>query len=569
MPNKVVVIGLDGATFDLLEPWIETGRLPTFQRLLQSGTAGRLASVVPPLTPSAWASFMTGKNPGKHGIYYFVGKDRVTGREVPVNAALRAGKTLFELLSEAGRTVVVLNVPTTYPPQRVNGVMISDFLTPKGRRDFTFPPTLADELEAKFGPYPLYLRTPLFSANISDATIEAFLAELHEEVGAKFAIAHHLMDRYEPDFAMLHLWGTDRVQHELWNLIDPQHPQYDRHLADKYGERIVQYFQAIDSQLHELRARMDQDSTLLVMSDHGFGPVHTLIDLNVWLLEQGYIAIKSTPMAQLRYLAWRSGVTYTTLAKILRHAMKWGLRLPEQAPLDGVRMVQTGRRQALLSLNDVDWSRTQAFCKPGLGQITINLRGRDPYGCVGPGAEYARVREEIVAKLRDLRNPWTGDKVGGVILTRDELYHGPYVDEAPDITFLPMDDNYLAGSILGFMTRHSITRDPFIFLLGCVGFGHHRMDGILLAEGPQIPQGKRITGATILDLAPTILHLMGEGVPQDMDGKVLENLFTEQFMRGNPILLTAPGGEGNVQASGMSEAEEEDLIDRLRGLGYL
>jgi predicted AlkP superfamily phosphohydrolase/phosphomutase len=569
MRHKVVVIGLDGATFDLLGPWIESGRLPTFRRLLQGGTAGRLASVIPPLTPPAWSSFMTGKNPGKHGIYYFVGKDQMTGREVPVNAALRFGKTLFELLSEAGKTVVVLNVPTTYPPQSVNGVMVSDFLTPKGRRDFTFPLSLADELEAKFGPYPLYLRTPLFSASISEATIEAFLQELHEEVATKFAIVQYLMDRYEPDFTMLHLWGTDRLQHELWNLIDPSHPQYDLHLADKYKQRIVQYFQGIDAQLQQLRARMDVDSTLLVMSDHGFGPVHMLIDLNVLLLEQGYIVIKRTPLARLRYLAWRSGLTYTALAKVLRQAMRWGIRLPDQSPLDGVRMAHGGRRQVLLSLNDVDWSRTRAFCKPGLGQITINLRGREPYGCVKPGAEYAQVRGDIVAKLRDLRNPWTGEKVGGVIVTKEEVYHGPYFDEAPDVTFLPLENNYLAGSILGFMTPHAITNDPFNFLLGCVGFGNHRMDGILIAEGPPIRQGQWISGASVLDLAPTILHLMGEGVPCDMDGRVLEDLFTERFVREAPVVFTDPSGEGTRQAAGMSQAEEEDLVNRLRGLGYL
>jgi len=561
--RKVVVIGLDGATFDILQPWIEAGRLPTLRAMLEQGVSGRLRSVIPPVTTPAWSSFMTGKNPGKHGIFYFTAREKASGREVPVNATLVDGKTLWALLSEAGRTVVVLNVPCTYPPQPVNGVMVADFLTPKGRRDFTFPPSLVEELESRFGPYPLYLKTPIFSANLSEAHVEGFLQELHEELEYKFAVTHYLMDRYDPDFVMLHIWGTDRIQHELWDLMDTRHPRYKKALAGKYQERIIGYFRAVDGEIGRIQKRVDDETTIFVISDHGFGPIHKFIDLNVWLLEQGYIAIKGTPGARLRYLAWKLGLTYGFLIKLLqRTVLRWGFRLPDKAPVDGLRMAQEGSRQPLLSLNDIDWARTKAFCKLGLGQITINLEGRNPQGCVKPGREYEALRNELVEKLKDLRDPATGEKVGGEIFTKEEIYHGEHLDEAPDITFLPLENKYIAGSLLGFTMRRSVIDNPFMF-------GNHRMDGILVARGKPLARGKEIEGAGILDLAPTILYLMGQKIPTDMDGKVLVELFTKDFLASHPVEFAEPGEPAGPVSLTMSQEDEADIIDRLRGLGYL
>src|SRR6266849_2073855 len=191
MSDKVLVICLDGATFDLLRPWIEAGRLPTLKRFLAEGVSGDLQSVIPPITAPAWASFMTGKNPGKHGIYHFVNRAPQGGHQAFFSATSRTGRTLWELLGEDGKQVVVLNVPTTYPPQPVNGVLIADFLTPPGKKDFTYPLSLLDEIEEKFGKYPLHLRTLMFSANLSGPNAERLLRELHHELKYKFDVAHY------------------------------------------------------------------------------------------------------------------------------------------------------------------------------------------------------------------------------------------------------------------------------------------------------------------------------------------------------------------------------------------
>lgn len=562
MANKVVIVGLDGAGFQTLQPWMDAGHLPTLREMMKRGTSGSLTSIVPPVTAPAWSSFMTGKNPGKHGIYYFTTRDKTTGREVPVSAYSRSGKTLWELLSESGKTVTVLNVPTTYPPSPVNGIMVAGFLTPKGKRDFVYPPSLLDEIEGAFGPYPLYLKTN-FTANLSEANVERFLAELEHELRYKFAVLHYLMDRYPADFTMVHIWGTDRIQHDLWNLFDEAHPRYDPVLSAKYKERIIGYFSAVDAQIARLRERLDDETTLIIMSDHGFGPIHRFIDLNVWLLEQGYIAIKETPLAQFRLRAWKMGLTYEFFIRGLLWLMKWGVRLPDRTPADAVNLIREEGFQPLLSLRDVDWSRTKAYSKFGLGQIVINVEGREPRGSVKPGAEYRAVRDEIVEKLKQLRDPATGRVIGGQVYTKEDVYSGPYLDEAPDITYLPMESNYLANVLMGFTTRHWIMDNPVLF-------GNHRMEGVIIVEGKDVRPGGWLSEASILDVAPTVLYAMGERIPRDMDGRVLTELFVPEFLNRRPVeWRDAEEATSPAKAGALTREDEETILERLKGLGYL
>jgi predicted AlkP superfamily phosphohydrolase/phosphomutase len=560
--NQVVIIGLDGGSFRTLGPWIRDGSLPNLRGLIEQGASGPLTTVVPPETATAWSSFMTGKNPGKHGVFGFTTKEKRTGRIVPVSAASRTGRAFWDLLSDAGKKVLVLNVPTTYPPQPLNGVLISDFLTPKGRRDFVYPPALLEELEQRFGPYPLYMRT-YFSANLSEANAERFLRELHEELRTKFEVLHYLMDRILPDFVMFHLWGTDRVQHDLWNLMDRDHPSHDPALAGKYGHRIVEYFAAVDAQIGRLIRRLDEEATLVLMSDHGFGPIHKTIDLNVWLLDQGFIRIRKSILSRLRLLAWNMGLTYEVLLRFLLKLLRFGLRLPDVSPADTVNMVRDNRFNPLLSLNDVDWPRTRAYSKMGMGQIVIHVEGRAGGDRIQEGEEVRRTRDEIVRRLKEMRDPATGRPIEGDIFTREEIYHGPHLDEAPDITFLPLEGNVMASALMGFATRKWIVDNPFLF-------GNHRMDGILIAQGKKIRKGVAVQGAHIIDLAPTVLHLMGQKIPGDMDGKVLTSILTEDFADPARVEWSDPDeAPAGPTASSMTPEEEATILERLKRLGYL
>ena len=229
----MLVIGLDGASFNVLDPLIEKGYLPHIASLIAGGTRANLTTTFPPITAVAWSSFMTGKNPGKHGIFEFVRRDHHSKRELAVNASFRQGRAIWDLLSDAGKRVIVHNFPCTYPPHEINGLMIADFMTPRGRRDFAYPESLLGEIEAEFGSYRLHL-----SQTYAEGNVDAVLDELFDELEYKSKVTEYLMTRYEWDAFFQYFWGTERIQHELWHIIDDDQPMHNKEEARVYRERV-------------------------------------------------------------------------------------------------------------------------------------------------------------------------------------------------------------------------------------------------------------------------------------------------------------------------------------------
>src|SRR6185295_14857801 len=247
MSNKLLVIGLDGASFDVLDRLIEKHYLPNIASLIEGGARGNLETTFPPITAVAWSSFMTGKNPGKHGIFEFVRRDQHSKRELAVNASFRQGRAIWDLLGDAGKRVIVHNFPCTYPPRPVNGLLIADFMTPKGRRDFTSPTSLLEEIESQFGSYRLHL-----AQTYSEGNVGAVLDELFDELEYKAKVTEYLMIRYDWDAFFQYFWGTDRIQHELWHIIDEEHPRHNKDEAREYRDRVYQYFRRVDEILGRL-----------------------------------------------------------------------------------------------------------------------------------------------------------------------------------------------------------------------------------------------------------------------------------------------------------------------------
>ena len=311
--------------------------------------------------------------------------------------------------------VAVLNVPLTYPPQKVNGVLISGFLTPPGKRDFIHPPELLDELEEQFGPYYLHQRSLEVATFSSDSYVATFIEDCRAMMRYKFEVAKFLLKKESFDFLMLHIVATDRIQHTLWNILDPQHEHYRADLAERYYDEVVSFYRELDKQVGEICDLYDSSGTVFVVSDHGFCTINKTIDLNVWLLEEGYIQLKKDFSTRLKYFLWKRGLTYEWLFG--RLGMGWG-RLWSRTlgplwdkmlvaimnnkfvkpPMDLINNIIVNKNTWLLSLKDVDWSRTRAFCKTGMGQIFINLKGRDPEGIVNSGDEYKNLTEEIGRK---------------------------------------------------------------------------------------------------------------------------------------------------------------------------
>jgi predicted AlkP superfamily phosphohydrolase/phosphomutase len=549
--RKLFVVGIDGEGF-----------LPNLREIADRGVHGLLRSSIPPVTGPAWMSFKTGKNPGKHGVYAFLVTKPGTYEEAPVNAAFCREKDFWEILTEHGRRVAILNLPMTYPPKPVNGVMISGFLTPSQNRDFVYPPELLDELEREFGPYYLYARTLDFTAPVSRRAIDDLVRDCREMAIYKFRVAHYLIERHDFDFVCTHIWGTDRIQHWLWNLIDASQPAYDNELGPLLADKIVGYYRFIDEQIGSTLRRMGEDTAVMVISDHGFGPIRKSIDLNVWLLREGYLALKQNFSSKMRYRVWKWGLTYEWLiSAVAKPLLKMGLRPKLKAPLDTLTQLSQ-RRKLLLSLGDVDWSRTRAYCKSGMGQIMVNMRGREPQGSVHPGEEYQSLVKEIVGKLESLQDPETGRRVGGQRFIKEEIYRGPRRDHIPDIVYLPQEDGYQAGSMGGFGTNKLMVEMPGIR-------SDHCLHGIFLARGEGIKEGADLTGAELLDLAPTILYYMGCPIPRDMDGKVLEGALTRDFLANNPVRFEELREEATTESKMVAEEDQEEVLKKLKDLGYI
>jgi predicted AlkP superfamily phosphohydrolase/phosphomutase len=553
MSNKLLVIGLDGASFNVLDLLIEKSYLPNIARLIARGSRADLETTFPPITAVAWSSFMTGKNPGKHGIFEFVRRDHHSKRELAVNASFRQGRAIWDLLSDAGKRVVVHNFPCTYPPHEINGLMIADFMTPRGRRDFTYPVSLLKEIEEEFGSYRLHL-----TQTYAEGNVEAVLDELFDELEYKAKVAEYLMTRYEWDAFFQYFWGTDRIQHELWHIIDEAHPRHNKEEARAYRDRVYEYFKRVDEIVGRLIELAGTEPLVLIASDHGFGPVHKYCSLNIWLLQEGFLKLKTDFVTRAKRLMFSLGLTPEFAFKLVKKIPLGNLR-----PGRGVSS-QPGASKLLgkffLSFNDVDWSSSVAFSKGNYGQIYVNLEGREPNGVVSKD-DYESVRDSIIKRLQALVDPLTEKPWVGQVFRREDIYNGPLVEDAPDIAFLPADMRHLPLGNADFTSKR--------FMVDAFGIsGCHRMNGVMIAHGEAIKQGSTVE-ASIYDIAPTLLYLLGEGVPDDMDGHVLTDAISNEFLHANAIRLTAHGESTRLRELEFSPEENADVLERLKQLGYI
>ncbi|MDX1415453.1 MAG: alkaline phosphatase family protein [Candidatus Promineifilaceae bacterium] len=554
-PGKVVVAGLDGATFDLIKPWAAEGHLPVLQRILTDGAHGTLNSTVPPMTAPAWTSFATGCNPGQHGLYDWIAREANSYRFTPVTALDSSVPPLYTLLSGYGRKVVALNVPMTYPPVPVNGVMVSGMPTPSTDVKFTYPEDAYQDILNAIGEYILY---PDPGEAYSDSGIDSFLERLYRSADLRMQAFTYLRKREDPDFAMMVFNGTDTISHALWKYMDSSHPLYDPAKAHKYGHAIRDYYKHVDTLLACVVQSLDENTTLIIMSDHGFGPFHKFIHVNNWLIQQGFMTIKSDLRSRVKRTTFEMGFSpmnvYNTLMKLGFGKLK--------------REVVRGQGQGLLktlflSFVDVDWSRTLAYSLGNVGQVYLNVAGREPQGIVQPGEEYEQVRKQIIERLERLRDPDTGERVVGTIYRREEIYHGDQLEHAADIVFIPTRLEYF-----GF-GEYEFGSHQIIEAMQRGISGTHRMNGIFLAYGAAIKGGVEIEKASLIDLAPTILHLMSAPIPEQMDGQVLEEIITPDFVSGSISSNDHWSHSDHDNGSGLSDEQKKIVADRLRGLGYV
>ena len=537
--SRMVVIGMDGATWRVLEPLIDAGALPTLNRLRTEGAAGPLRSTVPPLTPPGWTSAVTGKNPGKHGIFDFRHYSP-DDYEVHLTSRLdRHARAVWNMLGDAGRRVLVMNVPHTVPPEKVNGVLVTGFGTPGEDVDYTWPPELKQQILAAEPGF----KVDLPATSIQRGDWDGFLAQLQAHTETQWRVFTRLYEQERPDFAMFVFAEMDRLMHFFWHYVDATHPA---HIPSAYGDAFRSHFAHVDALLGAFLEKFPGDTNMLLFSDHGFGPVHSDIYLNNWLRDEGYLVTReasTTTVHPTRVVRVKAAIV-----KLLEQLGVW--KYYRDYRLRG-REVRT-----VWYLRDVDWSQTRAAVHSMSSHgIRFNIRGRERCGVVAP--EDARsLADELSAKLLALCAP-DGTRLFRKACYRDEVFHGPYAAKASDLLLEPAP---------GFAIQHGFG-DALIMPSeqhGHLRSGDHEPDGIVLLHGPHIAHTV-LQDAAIVDIAPTLLHLMGEPVRSGMDGKVLQGALRET----GEVRFVDETDDESIAGGEQRERDDDALAQRLRDLGYL
>ncbi|MEE8401454.1 MAG: alkaline phosphatase family protein [Candidatus Hydrothermarchaeaceae archaeon] len=530
---KVFVVGLDGATLDLIMPWVMQGKLPTLKRLMDAGASGELTSTILPISAPAWVSFVTGKNPGKHNVFDFMERGEGSYDQVPVNSRSRDGKAVWNLLNDAGKKVGLINIPVTYPSENVDAFMITGFPTPDTKGGFVHPRTLLLELEERFGNFKLH-PDEIYTPGKEDVFIESVYEVTEKTMGATL----YLMEKYEWDFFMTVFGGTDILSHWFWKYMDPDHPEYDAKEAEKYGNVIEGIYQKIDENIGEILERLDEDTTVIIMSDHGFGPVHKSLYLNNWLKDIGLLKLKKNRSTRIKYWLFRHGLVLNNIFKL--SALVGFAKHGKKSVATSQRSVDM-LKKLFISFLDIDWSLTKAYSTGNFGQIFINVKGREPRGIVEPGREYGELREFIIGELYKLKDPESGEKIIDRVYKREEIYSGGYLEQAPDLLLLSRDMKYITTRYFEFASNMLVAPPTRMTS------GNHKMNGTLIMKGRNIKKGAEIQGANIIDIVPTILGIMGVPVPADMDGEVLTEIFEESFLAKTPIRYRGKDEKGRIR----------------------
>ena len=524
---RVLVIGMDGATPQLLFPWAEEGKLPNLAKLIKEGVSGKLRSTIPPITAAAWVSFMTGKSPGKHGVVDFVQRkfgsyERTRGLDKweieeksgidlsVVSAAAISSKKIWDILSENGKRVGVMHVPITYPPKKVNGFMITGLGTPSLESDFTYPRELREKILSEG--YKIHI-TELDVENNEDAV----LRNMHETEEGRCKVAINLMREYDNwDFFFVMFEAPDVAQHLFWKHTDPEHHVHEPEKAKKYGDAILNCYQLLDELIGKILENVDENNTtVIIMSDHGGGALNRIFYINQWLLDMGLVKLRKKAN---REIALRLGLSKENIRYML---IKLGLkRIIKRIPKN-----LRERMPDAYTISDFDWKETKAYSIGGWGFIYLNLRGREPEGIVSE-EEYEVLRDYIINELYKLKDPDTGENVVKEVFKKEDLYDGQPSDQLPDL--IVMTDESID-------CKHSITKESSVLVPSSPGkSGNHRKDGIFIIKGKNIRKNMIIENAEIIDIAPTILYLMGVPIPSDMDGKVLKDAFIPNYKEERP-----------------------------------
>jgi predicted AlkP superfamily phosphohydrolase/phosphomutase len=543
--RKVAMIGLDGADWRLLKPWIGEGNLPTLAKLVSEGTHGNLCSTIRPESSVAWSSFSTGVNPGKHGVFGFVERTEGYTFKLANGSSVRA-RRFWDVLSEQGLDVGMLNIPFTYPPSPVNGFIVTGMLTPGPDVAFAYPKSLQQQLLKRFDDY-------LFDVGDSTRNKAVLIENVRRYTCQQRETALFLLQEQPWDLFTMVFTGPDRLQHFLWADMDPRHPLHDPESASQFDRALLEHYQILDDAIAKILNRLPGNTTVILISDHGFNGCAHRFYVNQWLREQGLLVLRETR-------TWRSNLV-SLLSRL--GSVHWLRRLKRAIFPD---RWSSAELHAGVFIRAIDWSRTKTYFGMD-GGLRINLQGREPQGIVRPD-EYDALRQELRQMMLAVTDPRTKQSPLSNVFLQEELYHGPFVGKAPDVILEPQRENSDAAG--NFVLDGSLDANRTSAFGSSLPYsGNHTLDGIFIAWGADVASGQQIPGAQIVDIAPTILATLGMAIPEYMDGRVLSEIFS-------PECALAPRRTAESELCAPQEPakpfslEEEELVEsRLRNLGYL
>lgn len=529
--DRTVLIGLDGATFKVLDSLCDRGHMPFLDRFRRRAVRAPLLSTLNPFTPPAWTTVVTGRSPGEHGIFDFARVTRIDGipRSKLATARDVGAETLWSLVSRSDGRVNTLNFPLSYPPRPIAGNLVPGFVRWRHLRHSVYPPELYETLCALpgFDRKELAMDWDLERKALKalpKGEYEDWIRFHHRREGQWMSVVRHL-DAHDPaDLLAVLFDGPDKLQHLCWRFIDPELlPERPDPWEARVIELCLQYFRQLDGFLEEIVERAGPEARVVAVSDHGFGDTTEIFYVNEWLAREGH-------------LAWADGAT---------------VRDDDQLNVDG-----HADPSSLF-----DWERTTA-CALTAGSMGIYIRRAPASG--GPGVlpdRYEAYRERLIDGLLRVRNA-RGEAVVRAAVKREEAFPGAHVDRAPDLTLILRD-----GGTVSVLGSSEIVRDRADVA------GTHRPDGIFLAAGPGFRCGASVPALSILDVAPTVLYCLGLPIPEDFEGRVPEEVLDPAWARRRPRAVGPPTRTPAPFAETPSEdlgAEEEALImRRLKALGYV
>jgi len=535
--NKVFVLGLDGGSWNLLRPLMDEGFMPNLQEICEKGVWAALQSTKPPYTGPAWVSSLTGVNPGKHGIFGFTTSREESARRSLISSRnIRAAK-LWQYLDKGGKVSGFINVPVTYPVESLNGFMVSGFLAPQEANDITYPQDLYQTLIKELGTYIVNVK---ISGRILNTEVEAvdFIKDIRFCIQKRFEALKLLWQRYTPDFLMIVFNCLDKIQHKFWKFMDLEDPLYHSPLAEKLRPRLFEVYRQIDHVIEYIVGRLNDDTTLFIISDHGFGPLKKRVFINNWLKQQKLLSVK-------KHRAYLRKILSLTNLKNFRFS-KFGIGVNLENPVDSM----------------IDYPKTLFFSSDVYEQgIYFNAQAED----VQRGQlRYEDEMRKLEEKIKALTDPKSGDCFVDEARRRENVYWGPHVKQAPNLLLKMKNYGYLLNKSIP--TRGNSILREVIGPDGC-----HRSDGIFAAYGDNIDH-KTDFEASIMDVTPTVLYTLDMSLPKALDGKPLTHIFTSEFqhktrLRFNQEEPLVPINDQNE--TDYSKTEEREIRNRLKELGYL